>query len=139
MERTALFAEGVSRNRTGLDKGDWSRSPNGVFHAASDLQSLAEGSRKWTRMHVFKTRLPPERTDAVFESAVYRFLELHADDVDDPVVSIHSEPTQGGLWKSVTLWSDDAVVAFGKHWAQILDLSAPAADDDRPGLLSEFR
>ena len=90
-------------------------------------------------MHIFKTRVAPEPSDATFESAVYRFLELYADGVADPMVSIHSELTQTGLWKSVTLWSDDAVAAFGQHWARVQGAPPRASDDDPSGLLTEFR
>lgn len=67
-------------------------------------------------MYQFRTELLDGPAGGCFETAVYRFLELHSDAEADVLIAIHTDVRDAGLVKSVTLWSEDAVRQFGRFW-----------------------
>ncbi len=66
-------------------------------------------------MTVFSCHVPEARSESLFETAVYRFRELHTAP-DDALVSVHTEIRAGGAIKSVRLWSLEAVEQFERYW-----------------------
>jgi hypothetical protein len=67
-------------------------------------------------VYQFRTELLDGAAGGRFETAVYRFLELHAGAEPDVLIAIHTDVRDAGLVKSVTLWSEDAVSHFGRFW-----------------------
>ena len=54
-----------------------------------------------------------------FNTAVYRFLELHAEGVDGmELVKIETHPDGPVEHKRVTLWSPESVQQFQSFWAK---------------------
>jgi len=54
-----------------------------------------------------------------FNTAVYRFLELHADGLDGlELVKIESHPDGPLERKTLTLWSPESVAQFQSFWAR---------------------
>lgn len=81
-------------------------------------------------MYQFRTELLGGLSEGCFETAVYRFLELHADAEADVLIAIHTDVQDAGLVKSVTLWSEDAVSQFERFWDLFRhETAAPAPVD----------
>src|SRR4051794_8012150 len=70
--------------------------------------------KRGRRVYQFRTELLDSLAEGRFETAVYRFLELHAGDQSDVLIAIHTDVRDAGFVKSVTLWSDEAVGQFGR-------------------------
>jgi hypothetical protein len=66
-------------------------------------------------MHVYECPVADHYVDSLFETAVYRFLELNPIPLDDSV-SMHTEVRPSGFVKSVRLWSESAVADFERYW-----------------------
>lgn len=65
-------------------------------------------------MHAYECMVA-ETDGGLFETAVYRFLEVHPTPSESSV-SMHTEVRSAGKVKSVHLWSARAVEDFDRHW-----------------------
>jgi len=68
-------------------------------------------------MHVYRTETSTGWAEGQFDTAVYRFLELHSPQ-DHDLVIVHTEVTGAALMKSVQLWSAEAVAQFASFWSK---------------------
>jgi hypothetical protein len=59
----------------------------------------------------------PKAESEAFNTAVYRFLEMRAEAVDDHLSMLQSDPFGPVDRKKVTLWSDAALLDFTSFWA----------------------
>lgn len=66
-------------------------------------------------MHTYRCEVAEGYAETLFDTAVYRFLELHGAP-EDSLVTVHTEPQRSGCVKSVRLWSREAVERFDRHW-----------------------
>jgi hypothetical protein len=67
-------------------------------------------------MHVYQIDTSDPATEGLFETAVYRFIELNASAADDDLVAMHTELAGAARCKTVRLWSADAVKRFERFW-----------------------
>jgi hypothetical protein len=67
-------------------------------------------------MHVYRIDAGAGCADGLFETAVYRFLELNSAIEPEGCVAIHTEICGASRQKSVRLWSDRAVEDFQRFW-----------------------
>jgi len=84
--------------------------------SARQLRPATQSVPNWeANVYTYEHQVPDNRVESLFETAVYRFLELHTAPSDSSV-SMHTEVRPSGLIKSVRLWSEGAVANFERHW-----------------------
>jgi hypothetical protein len=85
-----------------------------------NLQSLALNVQfqDLRAMHLYQAEVGDEALDSLFQTALYRFLEVHASRSLNEAVAMHTEIIGATRRKVVRLWSADAVERFDRHWRE---------------------
>jgi hypothetical protein len=68
-------------------------------------------------MHDYRTSALDASTESLFDTAVYRFLELYASKRDG-LVAIHTEIDGPERQKTIRFWSADAASRFESFWRE---------------------
>jgi hypothetical protein len=69
-------------------------------------------------MHTYHIDAADTATESLIETALYRFLELHATASDEAAATLHTEVCGPQRRKTVRLWSAEAVTRFERFWLE---------------------
>jgi len=75
--------------------------------------------------------LVARRESEIFNTAVYRFIEIQTGIGGDELVKVHTEPHGEFEKKELTLWSEDAVRDFAAFWNGFSKPAGPGVNGTR--------
>jgi len=69
-------------------------------------------------MYLYQADMTSDTVESLFNTAIYRFIELNSSSTESEFVAIHTEIRGSIRRKVVTLWSAEAVDRFDRHWRE---------------------